>query len=159
MCADIVAIGGGGFSEGSEPGIDEYLLTLCDAPRPAIGFIATASGDADRYLVKFYSQFSRLDCHPSHLPLFARTPDIGDWLQRQDIVFVGGGNTKSMLAVWDAWNLPQLLKTALDAGKVLAGISAGAICWFDAGVTDSFEGRLQALDCLGFISGSCCPHY
>jgi dipeptidase E len=64
-----------------------------------------------------------------------------------------------MLAVWRDWSLPEILREAWESGIVLAGISAGAICWFEQGVTDSFADRLRALDCLGFLPGSCCPHY
>ena len=82
-----------------------------------------------------------------------------DWIQEQDVIYVGGGNTKSMLAVWEAWELPGLMKQAAENGTILAGVSAGAICWFNSGVTDSNESILAPLDCLGFIEGSCCPHY
>jgi peptidase E len=77
----------------------------------------------------------------------------------QDLIFVGGGNTKSMLAVWREWDLPKILREAWNAGTVLAGVSAGAICWFEAGVTDSWAGNLAPLPCLGWLPGACCPHY
>jgi peptidase E len=80
-------------------------------------------------------------------------------LLNQDVIYVGGGNTKSMLAVWREWGLPALLREAWDCGVVLAGVSAGAICWFEQGLTDSWAGKLRPLDCLGFLPGSCCPHY
>jgi peptidase E len=77
----------------------------------------------------------------------------------QDVIFVGGGNTKSMLAVWAEWGLASILREAWESGNVLSGVSAGAICWFDQGLTDSYSDRLVVLDCLGFIPGSCSPHY
>jgi peptidase E len=77
----------------------------------------------------------------------------------QDIIYVGGGNTKSMLALWREWGLDEILHEAWYKGIVLAGLSAGAICWFEQGVTDSIPGQLNPLPCLGFLSGSCCPHY
>lgn len=156
---DVIAIGGGGFSEGFAWGLDDYVLAQAPAARPKVGFIGTASGDAEAYLLKFYQRFAQLGCEPSHLPLFRRTPDIARWIEAQDIVYVGGGNTRSLLALWHGWGLPPLLESAARRGTVLAGISAGAICWFEAGVTDSNAGRLQPLPCLGFVSGSCCPHY
>lgn len=159
MTEQIIALGGGGFSDGSEPGLDEYILGQARNRRPRIGFIGTASGDSDSYLLKFYSRFSQLQCQPTHLPLFRRTPSIAAWVQEQDVIFVGGGNTKSMLAAWTAWDLALHLRTALANGTVLSGVSAGAICWFESGVTDSGAGALTALDCLGFLPGSCCPHY
>jgi peptidase E len=155
----IIAIGGGGFSSGSEPGLDTYLLEQSRSTKPRIGFIGTASGDSESYLVKFYARFAKLDCRPSHLPLFARTPDLEAWVLGQDVIYVGGGNTKSLLGVWQGWQLGPLLHRAGEAGTVLSGISAGAICWFDWGVTDSVSDTLGPLACLGFVSGSCCPHY
>ena len=155
----IIAIGGGGFSSGSEPGLDTYVLEQSRSTTPRIGFIATAAGDSESYLVKFYARFAKLDCRPSHLPLFARTPDLESWILGQDVIYVGGGNTRSLLSVWRGWELASLLRRAGEAGTVLSGISAGAICWFDWGVTDSVSDALGTLACLGFVSGSCCPHY
>ena len=155
----IIAIGGGGFSEGTEPGLDRYVLEQSRSTTPRIGFLGTASGDAESYLLKFYARFSKLDCRPGHLPLFRRTPDLEAWILGQDVIYVGGGNTKSMLSVWAGWGLGPILRRAGEAGTVLAGISAGAICWFDCGLTDSASTELQPMACLGFLGGSCCPHY
>jgi len=155
----IIALGGGGFSTASEPGLDTYLLDQTCKPDPRIGFVGTASGDAESYLLKFYSRFGKLDCRPSHLPLFRRTPDLESWILGQDVVFVGGGNTKSMLAVWESWGLPEILRRAAEAGTILSGVSAGAICWFEWGLTDSASDRLGPIACLGFVPESCCPHY
>jgi peptidase E len=155
----LITIGGGGFSTATEPELDVYVLQQSPEVCPRIGFICTASGDADHYLVKFYQRFTALDCRASHLPLFLRTPDLAAWVRAQDVIYVGGGNTKSMLAVWRAWGLPELLAGALARGTVLAGVSAGAICWFEQGLTDSDAHGLQALDCLGWLAGSCTPHY
>jgi peptidase E len=122
-------------------------------------FIATASGDAEAYIARFYAAFKHLRCRPTHLPLFGRTPDLEQTLLAQDVIYVGGGNTKSMLATWREWGLPRLLRRAWQAGTVLAGVSAGAICWFRMGVTDSWADRLAGLPCLGFLPGTCCPHF
>lgn len=156
----IIALGGGGFS--SDPNnlaLDRYVLAQVAVPEPAVAFVSTASGDADSYLVRFYAAFSGLRCRPSHLPLFRRTPELRAYLLAQDVIYVGGGNTKSMLAVWREWGLPELLREAWTSGIVLAGVSAGAICWFEQGVTDAFADQLRGLPCLGFLPGSCCPHY
>jgi peptidase E len=91
--------------------------------------------------------------------IFKRTPDLRAFLLNQDVIYVGGGNTKSMLVVWRDWGLPELLREAWEKGIVLTGVSAGAICWFEQGVTDSWAGELRPFDCLGFLPGSCCPHY
>jgi dipeptidase E len=156
----IIALGGGGFGvDLTNLALDRYILAQARVPNPAVAFVPTASGDLDNYVVRFYTAYGGLPCRPSHLPFFRRTPDLRAYLLAQDVIYVGGGNTKSMLAVWREWSLPEILREAWESGIVLAGISAGAICWFAQGVTDSFADRLRALDCLGFLPGSCCPHY
>jgi dipeptidase E len=156
----IIALGGGGFAtEPENLALDRYILAQARVPEPAVAFLPTASGDADSAVVRFYSAYLRLSCRPSHLAFFRRTLDLRSYLLAQQVIYVGGGNTKSMLAVWREWGLPALLREAWESGIVLAGISAGAICWFEQGVTDSFADQLRALDCLGFLPGSCCPHY
>ena len=100
-----------------------------------------------------------MDCNPIHLDFFKRTPDLEQLIPQQDAIFVGGGNTKSMLAVWKDWNLDKLLKEAYEKGVVMSGVSAGANCWFERAVVDSWEEDLRVIDCMGFIKGICCPHY
>ncbi len=157
---DIIAIGGGGFlAEPRNYALEKYILDQTGKERPNVLMISTARGDDAEYVAKFHSAFGELGARTQHLPLFHRTPDLRPLLLAQDAIFVGGGNTKSMLAVWREWGLPEALKRAYDSGIVLGGQSAGAICWFEQGVTDSWADRLRPLDCLGFLSGSCCPHY
>jgi dipeptidase E len=156
----IIAIGGGGLSRQPDYlALERYILALTGKPTPRICFLGTASGDADAASVRFHDACSVLDCKPVHVPLFRRTPDLRAQLLAQDVIYVGGGNTRSMLAAWREWELPALLREAWQAGIVLAGVSAGAICWFEQGVTDSWADRLRPMDCLGFLPGSCCPHY
>jgi len=160
MKKQIIAIGGGGF--GRTPGeglIEKYILDQSEKDVPNICFIPTATGDNEAYKVNYYSTFSKLDCSPSHLDFFKRTPDLKELILNQDVIFVGGGNTKSMLAVWKDWGLDLLLKEAYEKGVIMSGVSAGAICWFDQGITDSWAEDLKVMDCLGFIEGACCPHY
>ncbi|MCI0650625.1 MAG: peptidase E [Planctomycetes bacterium] len=145
-----------------EPGVsalDRYVLKQSPKRNPSVCFLATASGDADAYIARFYAAFEKLPCRPAHVELFRRTPDLEKVLLAQDVIYVGGGNTKSMLAVWREWGIPALLRRAWRAGTVLAGVSAGAICWFEFGVTDSWGDRLAGLPCLGLLAGTCCPHY
>ena len=156
----IIAIGGGGF--GRNPNqriIEKYIIDQSSESRPNVLFIPTASAEDKSYTVNFYSCFNGLDCNPSHLNLFQRTPRIEGLINKADIIYVGGGNTKSMLAVWKEWKLDKLLFKAYNKGTVLAGVSAGAICWFDTGITDSWASNLNYIDCLGILPGSCCPHY
>tara|TARA_B100002019_G_scaffold270086_1_gene263429 strand:- start:773 stop:1474 length:702 start_codon:yes stop_codon:yes gene_type:complete len=157
---NIIAIGGGGF--GANPGqgiIEAYILKQTKKKKPKICFIPTATGDNEAYKVNFYSTFSKLDCDPTHLDFFKRTPDLKKLILNQDAIFVGGGNTKSMLAVWKDWGLDKILRTAYRNGVVMSGVSAGAICWFHQGVTDSWSSDLKIISCLNFIKGTCCPHY
>ena len=157
---DIIAIGGGGF--GANPGqgiIEKYILKQTKKKNPKICFIPTATGDNEAYKVNFYSTFTNLNCCPSHLDFFKRTPDLNDLILNQDAIFVGGGNTKSMLAVWKEWGLDKILKKAYREGVVMSGVSAGAICWFQNGITDSWASNLKVMPCLNFIKGTCCPHY
>lgn len=156
----IIAIGGGGFYRDPENlALERYILQQAGAARPRVAFMPTASGEPDHYVATFYSCFLKLDCRPSVLTFFKRTPDLRSYLLNQDVIYVGGGNTKSLMAVWRDWGVPELLRQAWEAGVVLTGVSAGAICWFEQGLTDSSSDELRPLDCLGFISGSCCPHY
>ena len=153
-------MGGGGFSmEPDNPALDHFVISLARRENPSVCFLATASGDAESYVDSFYSAFRKLPCRPTHVPLFARTPDLQRVLLEQDVIYVGGGNTKSMLAVWREWEVPALLRRAWQSGTVLAGISAGAICWFETGLTDSSGSGLYPLTCLGLLAGTCCPHY
>lgn len=158
--SDIIAIGGAGFlAEPRNFALEKYILDQTGKDRPNVLMIPTARGDDAEYVAKFHAAFGELGARTQHLPCFHRTPDLHALVLAQDAIFVGGGNTKSMLAVWREWELPPLLKEAYESGIVLGGQSAGAICWFEQGVTDSWADRLRPLDCMGFLAGSCCPHY
>jgi dipeptidase E len=161
MKRHIIAIGGSALPVDLDNLLlARYFLRQTRKKKPKVCFIGAASGDAESYRLRFYAGFGQLDCVPSHLPLFARTPrDLESFVLEHDAVFVGGGNTRSMLAVWRDWELDRHLRAAWERGIVLGGVSAGAICWFEQGLTDSIAGPLTALDCLGWLPGSCCPHY
>jgi dipeptidase E len=101
-----------------------------------------------------------LPCEVRTLGFFARTPpNLEELILSHDVVFVGGGNTKSMLAVWREYGVDKILREAWQRGIVLAGNSAGGICWFDVCITDSWDVEYTTLPALGFLKGSCCPHY
>ncbi len=157
----IIALGGGGFSmEPENPLLDQYILTQSEKVNPRICFVPTASGDADNYISRFYTFFEKQNCSPSHLSLFKPpTRDLESFVMEKDIIYVGGGNTKNLLALWREWGLDRILKNAYNHGIILSGISAGSICWFEEGVTDSFGEDYEPLTCLGFLKGSNCPHY
>lgn len=154
----IVGLGGGGFSDDGDA-LDDFVLGLAGRERPRICFLPTAAADSADYVVRFYEAF-RERSEPSHLELFGRPRrDIRDFLLAQDVIYVGGGNTANMLAIWSVHGVDAVLREAWERGIVLAGTSAGSICWFEAGVTDSFGVELAPLRCLGFLPGSNCPHY
>lgn len=157
----IIALGGGGFSmEPENPLLDQYILHQSNKTNPKICFLATASGDSENYISRFYHFFEKQDCQPSHLSLFnPPTRNVESFLLDKDIIYVGGGNTKNLLVLWKEWGLDTILKKAWEQGIILAGISAGSICWFEEGVTDSYGDGLEPLKCLGFLEGSNCPHY
>jgi dipeptidase E len=153
----IVALGGS--FPGIHPGIDDFLLGLTGRERPRVCYLGTATGDAPDRLVGFYEALARrMDA--SHLELFGVPgPGLREHQLEQDLIWVGGGNTASMIAVWRAHGVDEILREAWERGIVLTGSSAGAICWFEAGVTDSFGPELAPMRCLGFLPGSACPHY
>jgi len=154
------------MEEGPSP-IDRFLLTLPGAEKPRVCFIPTPSGDLPEHIDKFYAAFPKALCQPSHLAFFRKPSATSvplDGMERhvlaQDIVYVGGGNTKSALSVWREWGLDDVLRRAYKDGTILSGMSAGAMCWFDGGLTDSFWGpELRPIKCLGILQGGCAVHY
>lgn len=161
MTRHIIAMGGGGFSmEPDHLALDRYVIRQTRKRTPKVCFVPTASGDSDSYTVTFYSAFSSLGCRPAHLSLF-RPPTAGleDVVLDQDVIYVGGGNTRSLMALWREWGLDRIFRKAHRRGVVLAGVSAGALCWFQEGLSDSVPGRMTRVACLGLLRGSHCPHY
>jgi dipeptidase E len=157
----IIAMGGGGFS--SETGnllLDQYFIRAIGIKNPKVCFIPTASGDSDAYARQFFESYLEIGARPSLFAFYhPPTKDLEDFILDKDAVYVGGGNTKNMLAIWRDWGMDKVLQKAYDAEKLLGGLSAGSICWFDQGLTDSIPGDLTALECLGFLKGSFSPHY
>jgi peptidase E len=160
VSATIVAMGGGGFSD-DDALLDDYLLSLVPARSPKVCFVPTASGDAEGYVQRFLDAFPGSRAEASVLPLFFREQaELRAHVLAQDVIYVGGGSTANLLAVWRVHGLDVVLVDAVGAGVVLAGLSAGMNCWFEASVTDSFGPTLQPLhDGLGLLAGSACPHY
>ncbi len=159
MPPQIVAIGGLPPPD-SGLKLERYILDACGRSRPRVCFVPTASGDDVNYIARFFESFASLGTQAEVLRFFRRTPEnLRDYLAGFDVVQVGGGNTRSMLAVWRHWGFDAVLHEAWQRGTVLCGSSAGAICWFECGVTDSVAGPLRPVPALGFLGGSYCPHY
>jgi peptidase E len=155
----IIAIGGGFVRDKSALVLERYVLSQVASKTPKVSFLPQASAESKDYIVRFYDILTSLGAQPTAISLFGRvSPDWKERLLASDIIFVGGGNTRSMLALWREWGVDKVLKEAYEKGIVLAGVSAGAICWFEQGITDSVW-PLGVLDCLGFLPGSSCPHY
>lgn len=137
--------------------VDDFVLALARGRR--VCTVPTASMEPDAGLVLFYEAFAhKAEC--SRL-LFNPWPpsDLRAFTLAQDVLLVPGGNTANMLAIWRAHGFDRIVREAWEQGVVLYGWSAGMICWFEAGVTDSFGPQLEAMECLGFLPGSACPHY
>lgn len=155
----IFVMGGGGFTRDKELKFEKYLLSLCDVAHPKIGFLPQASNESKDYILKFYQSFLSLGAQPMWVSLFGRVDaSWKDQLLQQDIIYVGGGNTRSMLALWKEWGVDELLYDAYQRGIILSGLSAGMLCWFEQGVTDSVW-PLSIVKGLGMIPGSGCPHF
>ena len=154
-------MGGGGFtmSERSSA-LDRYVLELTGKPAPKICFVPTASGDERGQVIRFYERFSPWPCEPSALSLFHLGRDRIDprrHLRNQDAIYAGGGSMRNMLAIWREHGLDQVMRDAWEAGIVLAGLSAGAMCWFRGGISMS-GGRAEAVAGLGLVSASLSVH-
>ncbi len=157
----ILAIGGAGFSmEPDKLALERYALSLTGQDRPRVCFIPTASGESPELIARVSAALDTLPCEYTVLSLFTpNSKNLREFVCSHDLLYVGGGNTKSMLCLWREWGIDQAIKDAAENGAVLAGVSAGMICWFEQGVTDSIPGELNPLPCLGFLPGSACPHY
>jgi peptidase E len=155
----IVGLGGGGDTQEQTDRLYDYVLELTGKARPRLLYVPTAVAESAEGIVLFYEHFSgRAEC--SHLRTFPWPPeDLRELILSQDAICVSGGNTANMLAIWRVHGIDRLLREAWENGVVLWGASAGMICWFEAGVTDSFGPDLRGMDCLGFLQGSACPHY
>ena len=158
----VVAFGGGGFSmESGNALLDDYVLAATGVERPKVCFLPTASGDADHYIVRFYRHFPASRCEPSHVSLFRRdcgAPDPATHLLEQDLIYVGGGSLISLLGTWTAHGIDAMLRAAWEQGVVMAGLSAGSLCWFDHAMT-AFHGESRRVRGLGLLPYSNAVHY
>jgi peptidase E len=165
---DIVAMGGGGFlMEPENPLLDDFVLGLSRRQPARICFAPTASADSPVFITRFYRAFTGRAV-PTDLTLWdsaslprrpARTSDLAAFVSEQDGFYVGGGSTANLLVLWARHGLDDLLRQAWSRGAVMAGMSAGMLCWFRGGVTDSFGGLEPLNEGLGLIDATACPHY
>jgi dipeptidase E len=156
----IFAVGGWRTPKEALP-LMRFFIGLTGKPNPKVCLLPTASGDSAESIVAYYDVMNQLDCRPRHLRLFqpSRVDDFEAVLMDMDAIYVGGGNTLNMLAIWKAQGIDRVLEKALNKGIVLGGASAGMICWFEQGCSDFKPGKLSPLDGLGWLPGSACPHY
>jgi hypothetical protein len=152
-----------GLPDGDAGPSFEYAARLARAgEHPRLCIIGTAGGDDATGLMRCYAAFGRLGMLVSHVSLFPQpsVPDVREHLLSQDIIWVGGGSTANLLAVWRVHGLDVILADCWAAGIVLSGVSAGSLCWHTGGTTDSFGLPLQPVtNALGFLPYSNSPHY
>ena len=154
----IIAIGGGGFTHETDESLDQFVLNQSNIKNFKIGFLPTASRDAQKNIDLFYKRFDNNYSELSHFNLCSKIEGFKDWLLNKDIIYVGGGNTFYMLEIWKKNNLTAIFKEAYNRGIILSGVSAGAICWFEWMFSDSEGLGLKPLKGINLISGSCTPH-
>lgn len=167
MVPQIVAIGGGDVESGETESIDRLLIELTGKSQPKLLFIPTASNDSEEYVEIIRTVYSRLGCDVEALLLWGRdayAEIAAEKIAAADAIYVGGGNTKVLIARWRELGVDEALRTFVDAGKPVGGLSAGALCWFREANSDwpQFEGiegvNTAPLDCLGFVDLVVCPH-
>ena len=153
-------MGGLSWEDEERRRLEDYFLGLAGRERPRVLFVPTAAAEGAEQTLWVYSQLGGR-AEVSHLPFFPwPPPDLRELVLDQDVIYVSGGNTANALAIWRVHGFDAILREAWQAGVVLTGWSAGMICWFEAGVTDSFGPQLEGMrDGLGFLPGSACPHY
>ncbi len=169
MPKTIVAIGGGLIRTRGTAPIDREIIRFSHKQRPRLLFIPTASSDSEVYWTHVQAYFGGfLGCRPDVLWLLAKRPSLATIRHKilsTDIIYVGGGNTLMMMRLWRRLGVDKMLRTAYTDGVVLSGISAGAICWFDSGHSDSMSfyepTRWNYINVhgLGLVEGVFCPHY
>lgn len=160
MTRQIIALGGGGFTGEESPALDLYILRAAQNPQPRVCLLPTASGDNAGLITYFHRLFTLMGSETRHLALVSpEVVDMEGFLLDQDIIYVSGGNTKSMLALWREWGVDKILRKAYERGVILAGVSAGFVCWFETCLTDSMPGAFSTMGCLGLLPGSACAHF
>lgn len=137
--------------------LDQYILSLVGKEKPKVCYLSTATGDSTEIIERFHN--AKLSAYLTHFPLFKVEKGWRTKLLEQDIIYVGGGNTRSMLALWREWGIDDILHECYQRGIILCGMSAGAICWFDYGITDSDPEAYSIIKGLGFLNGLGAAHF
>jgi dipeptidase E len=156
----IIGLGGGGSTDEETRRLIDHVVGLAGKSSPKVCVVPTAGADDAGSVLRLYGLLPK-QARTSYLPFFPWPPEnLRAFVLEQDVIFVGGGNTANMLAIWRVHGFDKIVRQAWEAGIVLTGWSAGMICWFESGVTDSFGPQLEGMrDGLGFLAGSACPHY
>jgi len=139
------------------------IISLTHKANPRICMIPTASADNPNAIIHWYETCADLPMHPFVLRTFLNSSpeqkSFEEIILSMDAIVVGGGSTLNMIAIWKAQGIDTVLRKAYEKGIVMSGGSAGSLCWFTSGITDSRPKQLTLVDCLGFIRTSHCPHY
>jgi len=136
-------------------------VELAESTHPRICLLPTASGDMHDQISNFHRSFGERDCHPSSISLFRLgidRVDVREHLMAQDVIYAGGGSMVNLIAIWRAHGLDAILREAWEEGILICGQSAGAMCWFEQGITSS-SGEPAPAEGLGLLPGSACVHY
>lgn len=162
MNTHLFVMGGGGYY-GPKGGPNRIILEVLKTTNkrfPKICLIPTASGDRPEGIQNFIEVINKMGAHPNYLSLFSvPTKDLESWLLDFDAIYISGGNTKNLLALWREWAIDKILVKALQAGVIISGASAGANCWFEESSSDFIPGEFNPLPGIGLLKGSFCPHY
>jgi len=157
--AKIIAIGGGGFTTLTSAGLDDFLLSHLNGTARRIGYVGTASDDDPARLRCFHELIAPRVPHASALPSNTGADVARQWAARHDMIYVGGGDTARMLAHWRQTGFDAVLADAYRKGTILAGVSAGAVCWFEQALVRCESGAMEPISGLGLLKGSICAHF
>lgn len=157
--AKIIAIGGGGFTSATNPELDDFLLSQLHGTRRRLGYVGTASDDDQARIGYFHERIAPRVAQASVFDKCANADEARRWVARHDMIYVGGGDTAHLLASWREIGFDRALIEAYQTGKILAGVSAGAVCWFERALVRGAAGAMEPITGLGLLKGSMCAHF
>ena len=155
----VIAIGGNGFTSATSPGLDDLVLGAIPGGVRRIGYVGTAAGDDPVRIGHFHALVAPRVAHATVLDRHATGAEAARWAAGLDAIYVGGGDTARLLGAWRAAGIDGAFASAGRDGVVLAGVSAGAACWFEHALVRNAAGILEPIACLGLLPGSACAHY